>query len=212
MVYRHQMWRWYRNALNKRPLRTNMITAAGAMAVGDTVAQYLERKWCFGGDRPDSARLAVAVAWNGAFFAPSFFLWFRYLDRRFPGASLDSAIAKTITNQFVMVAPINAAFVCYSVTAETLTREACHHLSFHDLLEADGFLTRCHDHLPIIWVEIELRLRRDLINLVLSSAKLWMPLNLFNFWLVPTQYRVLPTIFGSIVWSTYISWTTHRAL
>lgn len=212
MVYKHQMWRWYRNALKKRPLRTNVMTAAGAMAVGDTLAQYLERTWSFGGGRPDSARLAVAVTWNGAFFAPSFFLWFRYLDSRFPGASLRSAIAKTVANQVVMVAPINAAFICYSVTAESLTREACHHLSFRDWSETGTFVARCHDDLPIIVSEIEIRLRRDLTNLVLSSAELWMPLNLLNFLLVPTQYRVLPTILGSIVWSTYISWTTHRAL
>jgi hypothetical protein len=36
------------------------------------------------------------------------------------------------------------------------------------------------------------------------------PLNFLNFLLVPPHLRVLPSIFGSVAWNTFLSLTMHR--
>ena len=58
--------------------------------------------------------------------------------------------------------------------------------------------------------EISQRWNFDLQKLFTASVCFWVPFNFLNFALVPPHLRVLPTIFGSVGWSTFLSLTAHR--
>jgi hypothetical protein len=95
-------WHIYARYVERSPILTSSVTAAGLMVSGDLTAQRLEFKrmkmdrvgqlqttcrtdngWII-----DWRRTVVTSSWNAFVMAPTFFLWFRALDRRFPGSSI----------------------------------------------------------------------------------------------------------------------------
>ena len=90
---------------------------------------------------------------------------------------------------------IPAAFGAYSVAVEQGIRAAAG--------EGEWDATTVQRVIAARW-------NTDLGMLFLSSAAWWLPVNTLNFLFVPTHLRVLPTIFGAMVWNTFFSLTAHR--
>ena len=72
-----------------------------------------------------------------------------------------------------------------------------------------------NNHHPVISVgstveQIKERANRSLIEIILSSAQVWVPTNTLNFLFVPKAFRVVPTVMVSTGWNVYLSLATHR--
>ena len=189
------IWRYYQTSMKRRPLATNMCTAFGVMLVGDVTAQ----KWK--GDRSnlDKVRLITMLSWNSLCFTPFFFFFFRTADRIFPGRALRNVLSKVIVTQALVTIPINVAAISFKTATE---------------LSLNSFFEKTIEPLKAetILSEIKERIDVDLATLFVSSACFWSPVNFVNFRYFPTKYRVIPTIFGGIVWNTYMSFTIHEEL
>ena len=58
--------------------------------------------------------------------------------------------------------------------------------------------------------QIHARADRNLLDIILGSAAVWVPTNTLNFMFVPKAYRVVPTVMVSTGWNVYLSYATHR--
>jgi protein Mpv17 len=193
------MWLRYQALMKSRPLLINMATAGGVMLIADTGAQYIE-----GTDAPqahvrspaiDTTRSFVMTTWNAFIFSPTFFFWFGFLDRCFPGASPANVAKKVLVNQVLITIPINAGALGYSVAAEN---------ALHATIGGRKW------DMERVASEISTRWNGDLQRLFVGSACIWIPVNTLNFLFVPPHLRVLPTILVSCVWNTFLSLTAHR--
>ena len=119
------MWSAYRSAIARQPMLVNVATSAATMLFGDSVAQAIElrrRDSSSSSSSVDAAwspqRSLIAVGWNALIFTPTFLVWFRYLDRVFPGAALLPSVQKVLVNQIVLSVPINGAYLAYTSLVE----------------------------------------------------------------------------------------------
>lgn len=101
-------WRWYSGQMVSHPMRTNVVTGAAVMCVGDAAAQKAAMGDGAEGDDAgiDLSRSLVCTTWAGLFVSPLFYLWFGLLDRRFPGAMAAQVAKKVFINQTVVVLPV----------------------------------------------------------------------------------------------------------
>ena len=175
-------------------LSLSVTTSGVSMTLGDTVAQTVELSRS---NKPlvwsnyDRTRTAIACGWNTLLFTPLFFVWFRRLDRWFPGTSLTTVLKKVSLNQCVVAVPVNAGFLTYTTSLEQLLGNK----KFNPSKVVD---------------RVETQLTEDLPGLFLRSCMLWFPVNMLNFLYVPATFRVVPTIIVSTVWSVHMSLTAHR--
>lgn len=196
-------WAAFGTLLRERPLLTNMGVSAVTMTTGDLSAQAIEQHRTPETKTPtetfDLQRTLIAVGWNTVLFTPVFLVWFRRLDRMFPGGSTLAALKKVCTNQLVITVPINAGFLAYTTSVEALTR-------------APGGLRRKIEEFDAAKVaeRVELQFQSDLPGIFKRSCQFWFPVNFLNFLLVPATHRVLPTIFASTCWSVYLSLAAHK--
>ena len=187
-------WAAFRSAMENAPLLTNMCTSGVCMFTGDTTAQYVELKrsnkdMTFKNWNP--TRTAVAVGWNTFLFTPLFAVWFRQLDKWFAGTAVKTVMKKVVLNQCVVSLPINAGYLSYTTAVEQ-------------------FLSPGKFDPAAIHKRLTTQLSEDVPKLFVSSNLLWIPVNSLNFLFVPPTFRVLPTIFCSTGWSTYLSLTAHK--
>ena len=193
------MWAAFRASLQRRPLLTNVCVSAVTMSTGDRAAQALEMQ-----QRGEAVRLAdfdpvrtmIATTWNAFLFTPIFLRWFAVLDRRFPGATMAAVAKKVLINQVVITVPINGGFLAYTTFLEAL-------LSKKSTVKVEDTLALCR-------ARVTEQLFEDLPQVFKRSCMWWLPVNSLNFLFVPTDMRVLPTIFASMLWSAYISLTAHH--
>ena len=200
-------WATFGRLLKERPLLTNMAVSGMTMTSGDLIAQVLERRR-LRQELPaatatlpafDLQRTLIAVGWNTVLFTPVFLVWFRRLDRLFPGGSSLAALKKVCINQLVITVPINAGFLAYTTSVETLTKTPGGWQQKIETFDAAKVAER-----------VELQFQSDLLGIFKRSCQFWFPVNFLNFLFVPATHRVLPTIFASTCWSVYLSLTAHR--
>ena len=195
-------WAAFSAALVRRPLLTNMGVSGCTMSVGDLTAQAVEMRqrgepFRFSSFKID--RTAIAIGWNTLLFTPIFLVWFRRLDRLFPGTGLAQALKKVTVNQLIITVPINAGFLAYTTTVETVLRSPEKHANMWDAFDGHSIVER-----------VEMQFRNDLKDIFQRSCQFWFPVNFLNFLFVPQTHRVLPTIFASTCWSVYLSLTAHK--
>ena len=192
--YEIMLWKAYYALMVRAPLLTNMCTSGVCMFTGDTTAQWVElnrsnKTMTFENWKP--TRTLIAVGWNSLLFTPLFAIWFRHLDKWFPGTAVKTVMKKVVLNQCVVAIPINAGFLSYTTAVEQMLG----HGSFNPLAIKERVTTQLTEDLPGLFVK---------------SNLLWFPVNTLNFLFVPPTFRVLPTIFVSTGWSTYLSLTAHK--
>lgn len=178
----------HRHALLHYPYRTNMAQSGSLMALGDSLAQYLERRGA-----PDDApphvfsRTAILASWASCVNAP-FWCWFyKFLNRRLPGQIVAwVALSASLSPAF------NAAFFSYSTAAAHVVEEGV-----AVGLGADGR--------GRLAGKVRERLETTLVPTVQRSMMLWLPFNYFNFRYVPLDYRALTGSSVALVWNVYLS-------
>ena len=189
------MFSAYQTLLQRMPLRTNMATATVVMFSADAYAQHIEATRVDDAGSFDGVRSTVMTSWNALIFTPTFFVWFRRLERTWPGTSPRAVVTKVMTNQIAMNAPITALALAYAVSLEAGLRA---------MLGQQRWQT---EH---VRAEVGRRWSESLGVALLASACLWVPVNLLNFSLVPPHLRVVPTILTSCAWNTYLSLKAHE--
>lgn len=55
------------------------------------------------------------------------------------------------------------------------------------------------------WAAIKHKLQHNLPSILFNQYKLWPAVQLFNFYLVPIQYRVLVVVFVAFFWNIYLA-------
>jgi len=161
---------------SKRPTLVTIITGSTVMFFGDIASQKFEGK-----EHLDFARLAIGTIWQGCISAPLFNVWFRFLDKSVTAQGFRGALSKVFLNQIISPLPINAGYMAFSSTFEAVARPE-----------------------PVspsqVQAEISYKIRHNLLTVVLGSALFWIPMNTLNFAFCPPQYRILPSIFGGVIW------------
>lgn len=106
---------------------------------------------------------------------------------------------KVSVNQVLITAPINLACIAWTVTMEALLRSAFNRRDERlDSAVASGAPVEFSAKSVIS--EIQSRADRNLLDIILGSAAVWVPTNTLNFLFVPKAYRVLPTVMVSTGW------------
>lgn len=102
----------YIAALHTNPLLVTMATTAFMNALGDLIAQALERR-----TDVDWRRTSLLVVWGIFGFAPAALVWYAALEAVFPGQGLASVVGKVLFDQTLWATvAISAMFYFTAVT------------------------------------------------------------------------------------------------
>jgi hypothetical protein len=179
--------------LKTRPYTFNMVSSALISCVGDGIAQALEQR---GRDTPfhfDGLRSFIITSWSSAVLAPFYTKYYAVLDRFLPLRSVPHIGIKVCITAIVCAPVFNGLYLSLSTWGE-------------DRLGPSPSPT------TVIMERCQLKVRHELPDLVLSSAKLWVPVNSLNWMFFPTHLRVLVSTCVSVGWNAYLSLVGHRAL
>eukprot|EP01012_Entosiphon_sulcatum_P008776 TRINITY_DN14821_c0_g1_i1.p1 TRINITY_DN14821_c0_g1~~TRINITY_DN14821_c0_g1_i1.p1 ORF type:complete len:184 (+),score=21.45 TRINITY_DN14821_c0_g1_i1:464-1015(+) len=176
-----RLWAKYLWALRHRPLRTNVISAGLILSVGDRIAQVVE-----GGEKDHNfARSARLAVWGSLISAPISYYWFRQLERWWPASGgFKAALRKTVVNQLIMAPFLNALFFFYVI------------------------IWQDSDH--SIWKRWQLKMSQEYYLTIFLSTSLWTPMHLFNFFVLPPDFRVVFQSVVLVLWTAYLSFVGHR--
>lgn len=117
----------YLRLLNAQPFLTNACTAGCVMAVGDSLAQYLEaRQAGLDAFELDRVRSAKMVSWSVLGFVPINYVSYNTIERLLPGAPSSGSraapqVLRVVTKAFLATCPatvINPLFFMYSSVLE----------------------------------------------------------------------------------------------
>ena len=179
----------YSSLLRAHPYRTNAVTSAVLMLVGDRCAQTLEAR---AGDTPQRhhpdahvsswQRTAIMVGWASMLSSPFWTWWYRLMHKRYAGRHL-AAVAATQA----ISPPFNCCLFAVVTTAEHAIRP--------DARE------RAHELPADIYEKLRTRLPATLI----ASASVWPLFNYVNFALTPLHLRTVTASGAALLWNVFLS-------
>ena len=200
------MWAAYIRHLKTFPIRTNIATATVVTATGDALAQQLEVRWSpmpRHSKRPaahtlDLQRLAtVTTYWSAC--SPALFVWFRWLDGKFPtsaplpkAARVINLSKKLVIHQWSFVPLVNGVFFMYL---------ACIGEAFGSAVPSGQT-----EHAMAIAETVP----SQLWETQKTSVVVWGIAHTFNFLFLPNHTRVLFNSSVGVLWSAYMSTVGHR--
>jgi hypothetical protein len=222
---------WYAASMAKRPFATNVATASTVMLGGDGLAQHFEHRAAqqqcspsgSGGgvaEEPppapfalDAVRVAKMLCWTVAAYVPINYAAFATIQRLLPDpplpaggglrARLTLGTARRVFGKAVLASSptmvINPIFFAYSSTVEGCV--AAHGAAGGSFLQPDWAAVRA-----TTWRRYE----EDLLPVVLTAYKGWVPLNCLNFFFLPPQFRIVTVAVAATVWNAYLSLVTHQ--
>jgi Mpv17 / PMP22 family len=176
----------------------------------------------------DFFRLATMVTWNVAFVTPAFLGLYHVSDRIFGHAPTLRVVSGRVLLALFFSIPVNTLFFIYG----TCIHHSAERLSLRrDLIQAlqakvgesgeeAPNLTQKNNIVetlvPWNWDLMFKKARRkidaDLLDTIIRSASLWVPINFFNFAVMPPHLRPLTMMFFSVFWNCYLSIVQHRDL
>ncbi|ABN66872.2 predicted protein [Scheffersomyces stipitis CBS 6054] len=180
--------RWYNQLLLRRPLLTNMISTGFLFGSGDFLAQRLFPPQ--DGEIPpyDYLRTLRAVTYGSIVFAPIGDRWYKLLNR----IKMPVRIRKAKVNNM----------------GDTLLRVGADQLIFAPFIGIPLYysvMTVFEGH-PEIIQTIRYKLDTNWWNTLWSNWLVWPLFQLFNFYLLPTHFRLLAVNVFSIGWNCYLSY------
>ena len=184
----------YRSALTAAPLITNCVTSSGLSVVSGAIAQKIERRDCPVPNNPQHSisRSFWMSIWGFGFSGLILSHWFVILNSYFPadGLTLVGAVKKVFVNQLVLSTCLNTLFFIFT----TYTR-------------AD--LSTTGQNRVII---LRQKLQNDLFPTIKRSFAFWGIIQTVNFLYVPTEYALIYTNVGALIWTVYLSLVGFRKL
>ncbi|XP_071505998.1 mitochondrial inner membrane protein Mpv17-like [Diadema antillarum] len=128
----------------------------------------------------DGIRTLRQTLFGFCFAGPAMFTWYKTLDRLYPGAGKLTPLKKVLTDQTLF--PPVFLVVYFSTVALTTGVE----------LKA-----------------IPAKLKKDVPSTFMTGIKIWPPVQLMNFYLVPLHHRVLVVNVVALFWNTFLSWRAN---
>ncbi|XP_067937624.1 protein Mpv17-like isoform X2 [Watersipora subatra] len=146
------------------------------MSVGDIISQTAIEKSHISGTY-EPLRTLRFLGFGIIFAGPTLRLWYKTLDKIVPSTLAFKPVRMMALDQLVF-APCFLTIFCMTM----------------GVLKGEN------------WTALTSGLKETLPSIILSNYKLWPAAQLFNFYLVPLQHRVLFANTISLGWNTYMSW------
>eukprot|EP01083_Nonionella_stella_P062915 163575_1 len=177
----------YNNLLVSRPILMAAASTGVLGFVGDVFCQYIEHQHSL------SAKISKKnnFKWDitrscrfggiGVCFGPQLSIWYSTLATRiFVGETFGIAMKRMLLDQ--------STFAPWAITF---------FFSLNTFIDGGSAAE---------WKE---RMRTQFIGTYKVNLMVWPATQLFNFWIVPPQYRVLIANFVALWWNTYLSYKSH---
>ena len=174
-----RVWRAYTSILQSHPIRTTTATASCITVAGDAIAQKIEasQEHCIASW--DTARTAQMFAWGGVWMGAPQLAWFRWLH------SLPFGLVPKLAIQLAVMPPATVTlFFGYTEAGKSIQGKA----------PWETWRSR-----------YSLRMHKEAPTTVAYATMFWAPVQAFNFWRVPLQFRPLYLNCMMVVWTTYLS-------
>ncbi|XP_053212719.1 mpv17-like protein 2 [Panonychus citri] len=195
MIFQNQLKRFISLAFSSRYLLvTNTTIGVGAL-VGADLVQQLSAHYIYPSKPTDqqlgakqSADLpyihdnnrSIGMAAGGLYFGLGGHYWYGFLDKRFPGKSMTS-----VTRKLLCEAIIGPPFVslCYFIVA------------------------RVEGKSTIDWYKSA---KETIIYIIFTEWCCFLPLQAFNFYLLPPKYRYLCVAILTFFYDNFLSYIFHK--
>lgn len=181
----------YNQLLLRKPLVTNMLTTGFLFGSGDFMAQKF---FSVPTTSYDYLRTIKAVVYGGIVFAPIGDKWYKLLNRiKFPISRSTRANLSGSKKELIL---------------DTSIRVATDQLIFAPFIGIPMYYTvmAFWEFKPDPISEIRAKLRDNLWDTLTTNWLVWPLFQVFNFGLVPVQFRLLTVNVISIGWNCYLSY------
>ena len=166
----------------------------------------------------DYFRTATMIGWSVGYMTPVFLYFYRVLDRIFPKRTA-ATIGARVFASFVVSIPTNAIFFMYGTSVHHVAEWIALREGWKEELQDFGLEESTVEHImdngppfdfEMMMAKGILKVKSELVNTIAASAKAWIPINFFNFALVPSHLRPLVFMMASVFWNCYLSLVQHR--
>jgi len=174
----------YSDALIQKPYKTKMITAGTLTVIGDAVCQTVIEKKKFTTNYDFRRTLNLALI-GSLISAPFCHLWYM---------NFAPAICRTVSNNTKLYPYISMVFDQTLIATSTL-----------------GVFLFLSEYLKNFNLnDAKANLNRKFRGAIMTNWKIWPPLILINFLIVPPHFRVFFTNFLGFFWGIYLSWYQYN--
>lgn len=179
------LWYLYNQQLTTNPVLTKCLTAGLIAIAADVTCQTLfpenpEDRKKPWTERYNFRRTATFTLINTFIFPPITHYWYGMLSTRIIGTDVLSAVKRVAIDQSTF-GPLNIALFLAG------NKIACGEVN-----------------------EVWKTLKRDLWPVVSNNYLVWIPAQLFNFYMIPPPFRVLWTNVVGFFWSIYVSSVAYK--
>jgi hypothetical protein len=158
-------------------------------------------------------RTATMAAWSVCAYTPFYISLYKLYDKFLPKQT-PLSVAARVGLSFICSIPVNAGFYIYGTTVHHTMQWVSINERVQSELERLGVKDRQSVEVPIdwehLWETCRLKLETELPVTVKTSGAVWIPINFFNFTVVPSHLRPLSLMFFSVFWNCYLSLSQHK--
>ena len=169
----------------------------------------------------DYFRVSTMAAWSLLWTTPVMLYFYRFLDHLFPQRTKGTIVARVLLS-VVFSIPNNAMFFVYGTCVHhaaewvAVRQEWREEVEDFFALDQSAITDIVDEGPPFDWEmmlsKAALKVKSELVETVKTSAKVWIPMNLFSFSLVPPHLRPVTLMGFSVFWNCYLSLIQHRDL
>ncbi|CAG9333392.1 unnamed protein product [Blepharisma stoltei] len=172
----------YNRALNSRPLITKSISTFFIIGAGDAVSQYIESRLQSKSflQNFDHKRCFKLSCYGAFYLAPLLHGWYGFLAKTFPAPGTLSTIKKLSLDQTFFCSWCIWSFF----TAATLFN--------------GGTLQQAQE-----------KIKKDYWEALVVNWKIWPPVMLINFSIIPLHTQVIFVNFVAVFWNAYLSYLSN---
>ncbi|CEL92955.1 unnamed protein product [Vitrella brassicaformis CCMP3155] len=176
------------------PSNPNRLFFADKEKAGEMSFEAPERYECPGEFKLSVKRSAILTSWNAIGFAPIWSFWFRLADYLMPQKGVKEALKKVCITTVCAAPPANALFIAY---VEAATQYWDNNFQSFDTVKW--------------YIATEERIKNYLYHIWQASFFYWGVCNLFNWLVLPYQYRTVFSTVASTGWSYWLSSSFYNA-
>jgi len=167
----------------------------------------------------DKYRTSTMIVWSAGAYTPLYVMLYKICDKYMPQQTPMTISARVLLS-FLLSVPINAGFFTYGVFVHHSAEWLAIQREWAALLEEMGVSNDMIDpygsavpyDVDLFWQTAKLKLDSELYTTVVDSAKVWVPINIMNFTVIPPHFRPVILLTFSVFWNAYLSLAQHRDL
>jgi hypothetical protein len=166
----------------------------------------------------DYFRTGTMGFWAVAAYTPYYVGLYQLYDRYLPKKKTPLTVMTRVGLTFVASIPFNATFFCYGSFVHHLTEWTSLLQEWQMKMEDSEGLSASYTEIAkefpfdfeMAWCAARLKLENELLNTVIASGAVWIPINILNFSVMPPHLQPLALFFCSAFWNCYLSLAQHR--